>query len=90
MPTTLKRTAARTPADAPNVVQRLQDAVRLAEQQGFEVRKVLLDEQSAGWCQMGSKKILFLDLAATAGEQLQQIEEILNSFRTYRSTSPAA
>ena len=90
MPTEVNQFENRTRPEPPNVVQRLKAAIGRAEQQGFEVRKVLLDDESAGWCQVGSKKILFLDLAATTGEQLQQIDEILRSFETYRSTGQAA
>ena len=90
MPAASKKSHSVGRSESLNVVQRLRVAVRNAEQMGFEVRKVVLDEQSAGWCQIGSKKILFLDLAATAGEQLRQVEEIIGAFQRYRSTSRVA
>jgi len=71
-------------------VQRLRATIDHAEQLGFEVRKVVLEDQTAGWCQIGAKKLLFLDLAATAGEQLQQLTDILESFDKYRQSCQVA
>jgi hypothetical protein len=84
MPTASKPSSGQASTRSPNVVQRLQATVRHAEQLGFEVRKVLLEDQAADWCQIGTKKILFLDVAATAGEQLRQLDDILASFERYR------
>ena len=70
----------KTESPAPNVVQRLAQAIGTAKEMGFEVRKIVLDGQVAGWCQIGTKKILFLDLTATASEQLEQIDEIVASY----------
>lgn len=67
-------------ADSPNVVQRLAQAIGTAKEMGFEVRKVVLSDQTPGWCQIGNRKILFLDLAASTSEQLEQIDEIIASY----------
>lgn len=67
-------------ANSPNVVQRLAQAIGTAKEMGFDVRKVVLDDQTPGWCQIGEKKILFLDLTATTGEQLDQIDQIIASY----------
>ncbi|WP_147870160.1 hypothetical protein [Stieleria maiorica] len=72
------------PTDPPNIVQRLAQAVGTAKEMGFEVRKVVLDDQMPGWCQIGSKKILFLDLAASTSEQLDQIDQIVASYCNQR------
>ena len=66
--------------NSPNVAQRLAQAVGTAKEMGFDVRKVVLDDQMPGWCQIGDKKILFLDLTATTGEQLDQIDQIIASY----------
>lgn len=60
-----------------NVVARLQKRCRDAQTYGFEVRTVLLQETEASWCEFGKRKVIFLDLAQTAAEQLDQLEEIL-------------
>ena len=66
--------------NSPNVAQRLAQAIGTAKEMGFDVRKVILDDQMPGWCQIGDKKILFLDLTATTDEQLDQIDQIIASF----------
>ncbi len=90
MPTASKKSSGQAHTQSPNVVQRLQATVRRAEQMGFEVRKVVLDDQAADWCQIGNKKIVFLDVAATAGEQLRQLDDILASFERYHRAFRAA
>lgn len=66
-------------SDKPHMAERLKRTVKDAEKRGFEVRKVLLDQEAANWCQIGSRKVIFLDLAAGASEQLEQLSEILNA-----------
>ena len=51
-------------ADLPNVAQRLQLEIESARGQGFEIRKVVLDEQSPGWVRMGKRQLIFLDLSS--------------------------
>lgn len=74
--------AAKSPQStpAPNVAQRLAQAIGTAKEMGFEVRKVVFSDQVPGWCQIGTKKILFLDLTASTSEQLTQIDEIIASY----------
>lgn len=60
-----------------HVVDRLRSRTAQARQLGFEVRAELLDGSQPDWCQLGSRRIIFLDLSQTAGEQLAQLEEIL-------------
>jgi hypothetical protein len=80
MTTMPKESRNASPPQSPNVAQRLAQAVATAKEMGFEVRKVVLDDQTPGWCQVGGKKILFLDLTATTGEQLDQIDQIIASY----------
>ncbi|MCO8123693.1 hypothetical protein NHH03_18250 [Stieleria sp. TO1_6] len=80
MPTAPPHSTRSAKIDPPNVAQRLGGAINAAKRLGFDVRKVVLNDQSPGWCQLGSQKILFLDLTATTSEQLHQIETILAEF----------
>ena len=63
-----------------NVAKRLQHAMQTAKEMGFEVRLVMLDDQSPGWCVLGAKKLIFLDLKATTREQLEQLDAIVASY----------
>ena len=63
-----------------NVAKRLQHAMQTAKEMGFEVRLVVLDDQSPGWCVLGAKKLVFLDLKATTREQLEQLDAIIASY----------
>ena len=74
-------------ASTTHVAQRLRQRIEHAESEGFEVRKVVLEDESPGWCQLGNKRMIFLDLTATTTEQLGQLEGILQSFQ---SISPAS
>lgn len=65
-----------------NVAERMKSAGMAAEQLGFEVRRVVLNESAAGWCRVGERKLLFIDVAASTAEQLQQIEDALASYRS--------
>ena len=85
MPTASKEPNPASNVHSFNVAQRLAQAVGTAREMGFDVRKIVLDDQTPGWCQMGDKKILFLDLTATTSEQLQQIDEIVASYCNQRS-----
>jgi hypothetical protein len=58
------------------VVERLRRRTDDARSLGFHVRCELLDFEPT-WCVIGEKPVIFLDLAQTASEQLQQLEEIL-------------
>ncbi|MCD0460893.1 hypothetical protein [Roseiconus lacunae] len=64
-----------------NVAQRLSLALGQAKQMGFDVRRMVLEDQQPGWCQVGQRRILFLDLSATTTDQLGQITDILESYR---------
>ncbi|TWU06467.1 hypothetical protein [Stieleria varia] len=66
--------------DGVNVVQRLQQRIQAAKRIGFQVRTEVLGDNSPTWCEVAGKKMMFLDLAQTAGEQLQQLEDMLREF----------
>lgn len=71
--------AAKLPA-AENVVERLKMRIREVKALGFQVRQELLAGQSASWCEIAGKKILFLDAAQSAREQLAAIDETLAGY----------
>ncbi|TWU56852.1 hypothetical protein Poly51_27690 [Rubripirellula tenax] len=62
------------------VVARLRRRIRQAKSAGFQVRMEVLDDEQAGWCQVGRTRILFVNLSNTAAEQLAQVEETLRDF----------
>jgi hypothetical protein len=53
-------------------VDLLDEALELATQIGFEVRREWLGERVGGACRLGDRWILFSDLSLTADEQLRQ------------------
>ncbi len=68
------------PPATDHVVSRLSWRIQDATQMGFHVRTEPLDGRGADWCQIGQRKILFLDLTQTAAEQLAQLDEVLAEF----------
>ena len=42
----------------------------------------VLDDEQASWCVISGVLTLFVDLSQTAAEQLQQVEETLNSYQS--------
>ncbi len=63
-----------------NVVQRLRRRTQEAVKLGFHVRPELLDGQEPSWCMIGKKKVIFIDIAQTAEEQLRQLNETLAQY----------
>lgn len=78
-PETISLSSATVPGSE-NVAKRLQHAMQTAKEMGFEVRLAVLDDQSPGWCVLGAKKLIFLDLKATTREQLEQLDAIIASY----------
>ncbi len=56
-----------------HTIDLLEEALRLAEQAGFEVRRQWLGESNGGACRIGEQKVLFVNLSLTAEEQLRQV-----------------
>ena len=75
------------PTDSHNVVERLKARIADAERLGFQVRCEPLGDEQADWVIVRGKRILFLDLTQTAGEQLSQLNETLSAFQN-RETQP--
>lgn len=63
-----------------NIVVRLKKRLAHARKMGFKVRVEVLDDEQPGWCQVGSSRILFLNVAQTSAEQLAQLEETLQEY----------
>ena len=64
-----------------NVVKRLRNRLTDAKTLGFKVRLEPLEDQTATWCEIAGIPTLFVDLSQPAAEQLQQVDDALDSFR---------
>ena len=58
-------------------VQRMEAAIALAQRLGWKVRYEYLGEVGGGACEIGGQKWIFIDLALTPYEQLDQVIEAL-------------
>lgn len=65
-----------------NVVQRLRTRIRQARASGFIVRQELLGPHQPTWCEIGGQKMLFLNAAQPAREQIITIDEALADYQT--------
>lgn len=74
-----------------HVVSRLRWRIQDATQMGFHVRSEPLDGRPADWCQIGSRRMIFLDLSVPAAEQLAQLDDVLADYKNAspRATQPA-
>ncbi len=68
-----------------NVSERLKQRIKYAESIGLVVRMEPLEHQFSDWCVVGGVPIILLDLSSTTSDQLSQLEQILQDFRTSRS-----
>ncbi len=68
-------------AIAHNVVDRLRDGILQAKRMGFRVRVEPLEDGQAGWCQIGSKTMIFIDASLSANEQLSQLGETVADYQ---------
>ncbi len=71
----------------PNVIERLKQKSRHAWDLGFKVRYELLDGRAATWCEIAGNKVIFVDLAATASEQLDQLERAIEDYQSRKRAS---
>lgn len=55
----------------------LQEALAIAQRVGYSIREEYLGGAGGGACEFGGRKWLFLDLAATADEQLENVTAVL-------------
>ena len=60
-----------------HTISLLEQAILVARHAGYEIRHEWLDGSTGGACELAGKKLLFVDLAATAADQLEQVGEAL-------------
>ncbi|QDV70622.1 hypothetical protein Poly24_43480 [Rosistilla carotiformis] len=66
-------------------LDRLEKALAIAKRLGFIVRSEWLGGSATGWCEMGGKRILFVDLSLSVHEQLEQVEAAIEALRAERN-----
>jgi len=62
-----------------HTVEMLEQVLTVAERLGYGVRHEWLGGQGCNACEFGGRKWLFVDLAVSAAEQLDQIAEALQN-----------
>ena len=60
-------------------VEMLREAIELAIQLGYAIRQEWLGGSGGGACEVRGRKILFLDVAATPIDQLEQVLDALRA-----------
>lgn len=60
-------------------VERLEQLKALAEEAGYTIRYEWLGGVAGGACEFAGRKWIFIDLALSVLEQLQQVEEALEA-----------
>jgi hypothetical protein len=62
-----------------HTVELLEDALAVAERLGYRTRQEWLGGTGGGACQFAGQRWIFVDLALTAVEQLEQVAEALRN-----------
>ena len=62
-----------------HTVDLLEEALALAEANGFSVRRQWLAEGLGGMCRIGDQRVLFINLASSSEEQLEHALKALRS-----------
>ena len=60
-----------------NVVERLQRRIAAVQLAGIDVRAECLDGEQASWCEVRGDRMIVLDATQPAGDQLDQLDQIL-------------
>ena len=60
-----------------HTIELMEQALDLARRLGYEVRQEWLGGASGGGCELGGRRILFLDLALGPVDQLDQVVQTL-------------
>lgn len=60
-----------------HTVEMRERMIRLAEELGYTVRQEWLGGAAGGLCEFGGRRVIFLDLALSAVEQLDQLATAL-------------
>ena len=64
-----------------HTVDLLEEALALAEKNGFSVRRQWLAEGLGGMCRVGEQRVLFINLRSSSDEQLGHAVEALRSLK---------
>ncbi len=62
-----------------HTVDLLEEALTLAQRNGFSIRRQWLAEGLGGMCRIGGQRVLFINLGASSDEQLDRAVEALRS-----------
>ena len=73
-----------------HTVEMLERLLALAGQMGYVIRQEWLGGSGGEECQYGGRRYIFVDLALSAVEQLEQVAAVLRSDPTLPLARPAA
>ena len=60
-----------------STIERIEQLIEIAQQLGYRIRHDYFGGTGGGKCEFGGQKWVFIDLALTSVEQLDQLEEAL-------------
>lgn len=72
------------------ILDLMDEALELAGQQGFEIRKQWLGETAGGPCRIGSNRVLFINLSQPITEQLAAAVVALKQISQSAGALPAS
>lgn len=72
-----------------HTVEMLERLLALASQMGYVIRQEWLGGSGGGECQFGGRRYIFVDLALSVVEQLEQVATVLRNDPTLPLTRPA-
>ena len=72
-----------------HTVEMLERLLALAGQMGYIIRQEWLGGSGGGECEFGGRRYIFVDLALSVVEQLEQVAAVLRSDPTLPLTRPA-
>jgi hypothetical protein len=73
-----------------HTVEMLERLLALAGQMGYVIRQEWLGGSGGGECQFGGRRYIFVDLALSVVEQLEQVAAVLRSDPTLPLAKPSA
>ena len=62
-----------------HTAEMLEQAIDLARRLGYSIREEWLGGQTGGGCEIGGRKVLFLDVALGVADQLDQVVDTLRN-----------
>jgi hypothetical protein len=73
-----------------HTLEQLERSLELAERMGYAVRQEWLGGIGGGACHFGGRQYIFVDLALSVAEQLDQVTAALRNDPTLDSANPPA